>query len=168
MTAVDPDESHPEAITLGLHDASPQHMVDAMAGDVVLEMGWGRLIFGQTFADPEKLAGVLRQDAPGRRDICIYAREPHVLVARAPAELFIDPSHTYRLRFSDDEVNFSPTGFTVRTLHSPEDADAMNRCTCAAGWCLPQSTSSGTTICTETRSTTSSRSVTTTALWWAP
>jgi hypothetical protein len=24
-------------------------------------------------------------------------------------------------------VNFSPTGFTVRTLHSPEDADAMNR-----------------------------------------
>ena len=127
MTAVDPDESHPEAITLGLHDASPQHMVDAMADDVVLEMGWGRLIFGQTFADPEKLAGVLRQEGPGRRDICIYAREPHVLVARAPAELFIDPSHTYRLRFSDDEVNFSPTGFTVRTLHSPEDADAMNR-----------------------------------------
>jgi asparagine synthase (glutamine-hydrolysing) len=76
MTAVDPDESHPEAITLGLHDASPQHMVDAMADDVVLEMGWGRLIFGQTFADPEKLAGVLRQEGPGRRDICIYAREP--------------------------------------------------------------------------------------------
>ena len=38
--------------------------------------------------------------AQGRRDICIYAREPHVLVARAPAELFIDPSHTYRLRFA--------------------------------------------------------------------
>ena len=67
--------------------------------------GWGRLIFGQTFADPEKLAEVLRQEGPGRRDICIYAREPHVLVARAPAELFIDPSHTYRLRFSDDEAD---------------------------------------------------------------
>ena len=103
MTALDPDEGHPEAITLGLHDASPQHMVDAMADDVVLEMGWGRLIFGQTFADPEKLAEVLRHEGPGRRDICIYAREPHVLVARAPAELFIDPSHTYRLRFSDDD-----------------------------------------------------------------
>ena len=70
---------------------------------------------------------MLRQRGQGRRDICIYAREPHVLVAQAPAELFIDPSHTYRLRFSDDEVNFAPTGFTVRTLHSPEDADAMNR-----------------------------------------
>ena len=125
MTALDPD--HSEAITLGLHDASPQHMVDAMADDVVLELGWGRLIFGQTFADPHKLAEVLRQEGHGRRDICIYAREPQVLVALAPAELFIDPSHTYRLRFSDEAPGAPPTGFTVRTLQSADDADAMNR-----------------------------------------
>src|SRR5258708_38073710 len=110
MTIIDPDDGHSEAITLGLHDASPQHLVDAMADDVVLEMGWGRLIFGQTFADPQKLAEVLRQEGPGRRDICMYAREPQVLVARAPAELFIDPSHTYRLRFYDAEPDSSPTG----------------------------------------------------------
>ena len=128
MTALTPDKDHPEAITLGLHDASPQHMVDAMADDVVVEMGWGRLIFGQTFADPKKLAEVLRHEGPGRRDICMYAREPHVLVAKAPAELFIDPSHTYRLRFSDDdEPGTPPTGFTVRTLETAEDADEMNR-----------------------------------------
>jgi len=112
---VDPDEDHPEGITLSLHDASPQHMVDAMADDVVLEMGWGRLIFGQTFADPEKLAEVLRQEGPGRRDICIYAREPHVLVARAPAELFIDPSHTYRLRFADDKFGLRGRGQKCQT-----------------------------------------------------
>ena len=127
MTAAEPDQVHSEAITLGLHDASPQHMVDAMADDVVVELGWGRLIFGQTFADPGKLAEVLRQEGPGRRDICIYAREPHVLVARAPAELFIDPSHTYRLRFSDAEPDLATTGFTVCTLRRPLDADEMNR-----------------------------------------
>ena len=127
MTIIDPEDGHSEAIPLGLHDASPQHLVDVMADDVVLEMGWGRLIFGQTFADPEKLAEVLRQEGHGRRDICIYAREPHVLVARAPAELFIDPSHTYRLRFSDDVKESLPPGFTIRTLQSPEDGDAMNR-----------------------------------------
>jgi GNAT-family acetyltransferase (TIGR03103 family) len=128
MTVLDPNEDRSEAITLGLHDASPQDMVDAMADDVVLELGWGRLIFGQTFADPDKLAEVLRHEGAGRRDICIYAREPHVLVARAPAELFIDPSHTYRLRFSpDDEPTSPPGGFTVRTLDSPQDADEMNR-----------------------------------------
>ena len=55
MTAIDPSEDHPEAITLGLHDASPPHMVDAMAKDVELELGWGKLIFGQTFADAATL-----------------------------------------------------------------------------------------------------------------
>ncbi|OBK75268.1 N-acetylglutaminylglutamine synthetase [Mycobacterium sp. 1274761.0] len=122
-------EGHPEeAITLGLHDhASPQELVDKMADDVVLELGWGRLIFGQTFADAEKLAEVLRGETYGRRDICIYAREPHVLVARAPAELFIDPSHTYRLRFTDDdEPSPRPSGFTVRPLQNEAEADAMN------------------------------------------
>jgi GNAT-family acetyltransferase (TIGR03103 family) len=130
MTVVDPSGDHPEAITLGLHDASPPHMVAAMAKDVELELGWGRLVFGQTFADPDTLAEALRREAPGRRDICIYARESHVVVAKAPTELFIDPSHTYRLRFTpshDDELAPSPLGVTVRTLNDPADADAMNR-----------------------------------------
>lgn len=125
-SAVNPEST--EAITLGLHDASPQHLVDAMADDVAVEMGWGRLIFGQTFADPAKLAEVLRQEGHGRRDICMYAREPHVLVAMAPAELFIDPSHTYRLRFSDDDAQrTTPTGFTVRSLQRREEAEDINR-----------------------------------------
>jgi len=133
MTALDrpdmtDDTENTEAITLGLHDASPQHLVEKMADDVVVEMGWGRLIFGQTFADPNTLAEVLRQESLGRRDICIYAREPHVLVSLAPAELFIDPSHTYRLRFSDDdEPAPSPTGFSVMPLRNQNDADEMNR-----------------------------------------
>jgi len=122
------DQDHPEGITLALHDASPPNMIDAMARDVALELGWGRLIFGQTFANPTKLAEVLRQEGHGRRDICIYAREPHVLVAKAPAELFIDPSHTYRLRFADSEdVRTASAGFSVRTLNSRSDADEMNR-----------------------------------------
>lgn len=128
MTALNPDADHPEAITLGLHHASPQHMVDAMADDVALELGWGRLIFGQTFADPERLAEVLQQERPGRRDICMYAREPHVLVALSPAELFIDPSHTYRLRFGHEEApTDTPLGFTVRSLTDPAEADEINR-----------------------------------------
>ena len=124
----DPAREHPEGITLALHEASPPDMVDAMRDDVVLELGWGRLIFGQTFADPARLADVLRQEGQGRRDICIYAREPHVLVSKAPSELFIDPSHTYRLRFTgDDENGPTPTGFRVRSLESRDDADEMNR-----------------------------------------
>lgn len=129
MTVVDPSGDHTEAITLGLHDASPPELVDAMAKDVELELGWGRLIFGQTFADPHHLVEALRREGPGRRDICIYARESHVVVAEAPTELFIDPSHTYRLRFTDKKMDPppAPLGVTVRTLNDPIDADAMNR-----------------------------------------
>jgi GNAT-family acetyltransferase (TIGR03103 family) len=131
MTVIDPSEDHPEAITLGLHDASPPHLVDAMAKDVELELGWGKLIFGQTFADVTTLTEALRRETPGRRDICIYARESHVVVAGAPTELFIDPSHTYRLRFTDEttQEDLAPSsiGITVRRLNDPADADAMNR-----------------------------------------
>jgi len=126
-----PSEDHPEAMTLGLHDASPPHLMEAMAKDVELELGWGRLIFGHTFADSQQLVEALRREGPGRRDICIYARESHVVVAEAPTELFIDPSHTYRLRFTDSSeqegLAASPVGVTVRTLNDPADADAMNR-----------------------------------------
>ena len=79
MSATTPQTT--EAITLHLHDASPPHLVEEMSDDTVLELGWGRLIFGQTFTDPDKLAAVLQQEVHGRRDICIYARESHVLVA---------------------------------------------------------------------------------------
>ncbi len=131
MTSNGPPEDHPEAITLGLHDASPPHLIDAMAKDVELELGWGRIIFGQTFADAATLAEALRREVAGRRDICIYAREAHVVVAGAPSELFIDPSHTYRLRFTDtpDEEEPAPpaVGVTVRTLNDRSDADLMNR-----------------------------------------
>jgi GNAT-family acetyltransferase (TIGR03103 family) len=119
---------HTEAITMGLHGASPQHLVEEMTDDVVLELGWGRLIFGQTFEDPDKLAAVLQQEAQGRRDICIYARESHVLVAKSPTELFIDPSHTYRWRLQPDEPEAAgPIGFSVRPLRDASDADEMNR-----------------------------------------
>jgi GNAT-family acetyltransferase (TIGR03103 family) len=130
MTVIDPSQDHPEAITLTLHDASPPHLIDKMAKDVELELGWGRLIFGQTFADAHKLAETMRREAPGRRDICIYARESHVVVAGAPTELFIDPSHTYRLRFRDQSQRKDPeppVGVTVRMLNDPTEADAMNR-----------------------------------------
>ncbi|OBF22555.1 N-acetylglutaminylglutamine synthetase [Mycobacterium sp. ACS4331] len=128
MSAPPDTDQAREPITLGLHDATPAHLVEEMADDVVLELGWGRLIFGQTFADPAVLASVLAHEERGRRDICIYARESHVLIARAPQELFIDPSHTYRLRFNEPHPSpRAPAGFTVRTLRSPSDADEMNR-----------------------------------------
>lgn len=105
--------------------------------NVSLECGWGRLILGQTFDDHEELLAVLREEGPGRRDICIYADEPQVLTGLAPAELFIDPSVTYRLWLGPDfprpERSEKFPGLEIRELADGAGADAMNRLYAACG-----------------------------------
>ncbi|WP_341719077.1 N-acetylglutaminylglutamine synthetase [Micromonospora sp. FIMYZ51] len=120
---------------------------------VVLDCGWGRLVFGQTFPDQAAVADVLRSEAAGARDICIYLRDPHVLVSRLPDELFIDPSLTYRLPLggarrraggTSEEAGTADTpapvdsgpelpGVRIRRLRDAADADAVNRIYAANG-----------------------------------
>ncbi|WFE28445.1 N-acetylglutaminylglutamine synthetase [Solwaraspora sp. WMMD791] len=101
---------------------------DADSADVILECGWGRLVFGQTFADPAEVADVLRSEAAGSRDICIYLPDPHVLVSRLPDELFIDPSLTFRLDLTGISAPPAPEpGLRIRLLRDDADADAVNR-----------------------------------------
>ncbi|MBO4209663.1 N-acetylglutaminylglutamine synthetase [Micromonospora echinofusca] len=96
--------------------------------DVVLDCGWGRLVFGQTFTHPSRVADVLRAEVEGSRDICVYLRDPHVLVSRLPDELFIDPSLTYRLHLDDREwTPVAQPGLRIRRLRDATDADAVNR-----------------------------------------
>ncbi|WP_446218418.1 N-acetylglutaminylglutamine synthetase [Micromonospora sp. IBHARD004] len=99
---------------------------------MVLDCGWGRLVFGQTFTDQAAVADVLRSEAAGARDICIYLRDPHVLVSRLPDELFIDPSLTYRLPLGDRRPAATDSGgeipgLVIRPLRDAADADAVNR-----------------------------------------
>jgi GNAT-family acetyltransferase (TIGR03103 family) len=108
-----------------------EHPVDELPSDVVqdvtLECGWGRLVLGQTFTSLERLEAVLRAEKAGRRDICIYPRDPHVLVARAPQELFVDPSFVYRLDFGRYEPAPEITRVTlIRPVHDGEDVDGTN------------------------------------------
>jgi len=91
---------------------------------------------GQTFAAHADLLAVLGREAPGRRDICMYVREPQVLVSLAPHELFIDPSVTYRLQLTgrpSRPAEAGPPGIRVRELIGAADADAINRLYAACG-----------------------------------
>lgn len=93
-----------------------------------LDCGWGRLIFGQTFADAGGLVETLRSEQPNQRDIAIYIRDPHVLLSVAPQELFLDPSHTYRLDLASYRPSkHQPCGFFIRRLTSRADAEEINR-----------------------------------------
>ena len=107
---------------------------DFSVANATLDCGWGRLLFGQTFVDPKRLANAMRSEAPDRRDIAMYVRDPHVALAAAPQELFLDPSHTFRLQLSEYESSRrKPRGFIVRRLSSRSDADAVNRIYSARG-----------------------------------
>ncbi|WP_217912929.1 N-acetylglutaminylglutamine synthetase [Miltoncostaea marina] len=105
---------------------------DGRLEEVTLDCGWGRLVFGNTFRDPSDAADVLRSEADGARDICVYLDDPHVLVARRHDELFIDPSHTYRLALPAG-LGGRLASLEVRELRDEADADAVNRMYTANG-----------------------------------
>ena len=95
-------------------------------GEVAVDLGWGRLVFGQTFDDGHSLAAVLRTEELGQRDICIYHPEPHVLVSQVPHELFLDPSHTYRHWMAGWEGEpWSAPGVLIRPMEA-DDIDTVN------------------------------------------
>ena len=118
--------STPALTSRSWHEPSA-YEVEGMATEVVLDLGWGRLAFGQTFKHLAGVVDALRAEESGRRDICVYPRDPQVLVGMAPDELFIDPSLTYRL----DLHRYRPRpdvvrGVFVRTVTSAAEMDAIN------------------------------------------
>jgi len=95
--------------------------------NVGLDCGWGTLHFANTYETPEVLAQVMRRDGPGRRDIAFYVTEPHVMLSAAPLEMFLDPSHAYRLHLNTYRpARRRRAPFTVRRLANIEDAEAVN------------------------------------------
>jgi ribosomal protein S18 acetylase RimI-like enzyme len=113
----------------------PEHLTRRpAAADVVLECGWGRLLFGQTFPtttvwSPTCCAARSR----AARHLPVRARPPRAGEPR-PQELFIDPSHTYRLWLHRYRPRREPDPRRRRPdLASRADADAVNRIYTAAG-----------------------------------
>lgn len=120
--------TEPPSFTSRSWQEPSEHQRQGMEYDVVLDLAWGRLVFGQTFSDLRGIVDALRAEESDRRDICIYPRDPHVLVGLAPDELFIDPSYTYRL----DLHRYRPRhelirGVFVRTVTSLAEMEQINQ-----------------------------------------
>lgn len=93
-----------------------------------LHCGWGRLLIGHTYPTPEALAAELQHERQGERDIALYVAAPQQVLAQAPQQLFLDPSDTLRLWFSD----YRPAqrvfrGFRIRRAHTDADWEAINQ-----------------------------------------
>ncbi|WP_028694826.1 N-acetylglutaminylglutamine synthetase [Pseudomonas cremoricolorata] len=92
-----------------------------------LHCGWGRLLIGHTYPDPQSLAEALQQECPGERDIALYVAAPQQVLAQAPHQLFLDPSDTLRLWFSDyRQAQRVFRGFRIRRAQNEADWQAIN------------------------------------------
>ncbi|MEE4240818.1 MAG: N-acetylglutaminylglutamine synthetase [Desulfopila sp.] len=96
--------------------------------EVFVNCGWGRLIFGQTFNNPARLAEMICREKKGRRDIAMYMRDPHVVLSYAPQELFLDPSLTYRLDFLNYRGgDMALHDLIIRPLQTGDDEMAISK-----------------------------------------
>ena len=95
---------------------------------IALHCGWGRLLIGHTFPDPGSLAAELLNEQPGERDIALYVAAPQQVLGLEPTQLFLDPSDTLRLWFSDyRQATRVFRGFRIRRAQSASDWQAINR-----------------------------------------
>ena len=100
---------------------------DGQPNNVAIDCGWGRIIAGHTFAEPADIAQALLTELPGQRDIAFYLGKPHVVVAQAPQQLFVDPSEVFRLKFNNYRHSRAMRrGFTIRRLRTRADIAAIN------------------------------------------
>lgn len=94
---------------------------------VSLQCGWGRLIFADTFPDPESVANSILQEHELQRDIAVYLVDPHLILNCAPQKIFLDPSNMFRLSFEDYVERDTPDhSFEIRMLQHKEELDAIN------------------------------------------
>jgi GNAT-family acetyltransferase (TIGR03103 family) len=106
----------------------PQFNGEPLADAASVDCGWGTLIFAHTFKSNERLVATIKDEKEGGRNLALYLRDPHVVLAMAPQELFLDPSHTYRLWLAQYlPARVRPAGFAVRRIRKRADADEIHR-----------------------------------------
>ena len=122
------------APTLRNWDSPGGPQSDSLASEAAIECGWGRLIFAHTYDDIERLAEAICDEAPQCRNIALYIKDPHVVLAQKPQDLFLDPSHTYRLWLHTYRASrVLPKGFAVRRARDDEDAAAIGHLLASRG-----------------------------------
>jgi GNAT-family acetyltransferase (TIGR03103 family) len=106
----------------------PNFKGEPLQRDAVVDCGWGKLVFAHTFEDSAVLARTIVNEQEGRRNLALYLHDPHVVLSFEPQQLFLDPSHTFRLWLADYlPGRIRPSGFSIRRLQRRSDAEQIHR-----------------------------------------
>jgi GNAT-family acetyltransferase (TIGR03103 family) len=128
ITEFDPIRSGGVKLPPSMIGAELEAAPNASHPNATLDCGWGRLLYAPSFESPKMLAEALQQEQPGKRDIAMYVEAPQLVLAEAPANLFLDPSLIFRRQLdADAEPEPMAPGVTVRLLTTRADIAAINR-----------------------------------------
>ena len=95
--------------------------------NTALFCGWGRLIFGQTFSDHNRIIDIFSSEPAGKRDLAIYVKNHHVFWPKPPTCCLLTPPHTYRLWLHHYRMPRKRSShFRIRLLKGKEDAEQVN------------------------------------------
>ncbi len=122
MRFTDQPPSYEHLLTIQEQDGSNGELQDKAS----ILCGWGRVIMGHTFENPEDIARQLLREKAGKRDIAMYVSDPHLVLAAAPQTLFLDPSDTYRLDLNRPLLDDDIEGVQVTRVASEAQARAIN------------------------------------------
>lgn len=96
--------------------------------NAMIDLGWGRLLYAPSFESPKLIAEELQKEQDGKRDIAMYVDAPQLVLAEAPANLFLDPSLIFRRQLEPTKPGEGPApGVTIRSLATRADIAATNR-----------------------------------------
>lgn len=104
-----------------------EKFMEQAKNNCVIHCGWGRVLFSQTFQTNDQIIKTLQQERPGERDLAFYVVDPQVLLAKAPGNIFLDPSHTYRIWIENYRTKHRPfSQVIIRRARSKKDLEQIN------------------------------------------
>ncbi len=98
-----------------------------MKENTVLDCGWGKLLFGETFSETKKTITELKKERKTERNILFYPLDPQLMMTSNAQDFFLNPAYIYKLDLNTfSERKISRTTFRVREAVNQEDIDRLN------------------------------------------
>ncbi|HID92262.1 TPA: GNAT family N-acetyltransferase [Candidatus Gracilibacteria bacterium] len=99
-----------------------------MKENIIVDCGWGKLLFGETFSNIKKTITELKKERKIERNILFYPLEPQLIMTSNAADFFLNPAYIYKLdieKFSNRRV--LRTTFIIRKADTEFDIEELNK-----------------------------------------
>ena len=99
-----------------------------MIENAILDCGWGKLLFGETFFETKKTISELKKERKTERNILFYPLDPQLMMTSNSADFFLNPAYVYKLDIKNVlNRKISRATFVVRKAETEKDIEDLNK-----------------------------------------